>query len=105
MDKTTIDEVIAYLKESLERNGIQLGSIALFGSALHGNMSNDSDIDMIIISPDFRGLDLFERAKITMKPETETMKKFRIPMDIINLTPEEYDDSNVKLFYQSKIVA
>lgn len=105
MDKATIDEVIAYLKQSLEQNGIQVGSIALFGSALHGNMSKDSDIDLIIISPDFRGLDLFERAKISMKSEIETMKKFRIPMDIINMAPEEYDDSNMKHFYQSKIVA
>ncbi len=105
MDKATINEVIDFLKQSLITNGIQVTSIALFGSALSGNMNIDSDIDLIIISSDFVKLDLFERAKLTMKPETETLKKFKIPMDIINMSPGEYDESNLRRFYLSKIVA
>jgi len=85
--------------------GINVDSIALFGSALTGKMDKDSDIDLIIVSSDFRNLDLFERAKLTMKPETETMKKFKIPMDIINLSPEEYKESNANIIYKSRIVA
>ncbi len=105
MDKTTINEVVDFLKQSLINSGIHVDSIALFGSALNGNMNNDSDIDLIIISSDFSNLDLFERAKLTMKPETDTFKKYKIPMDIINLSLEEYNDSKTRLFYQSKIVA
>lgn len=105
MDKATVNEVVEFLKLSLIEHGINVDSIALFGSALRGDMSKDSDIDLIIISPDFRNLDLFERAKLTMKPETEVLRKFKIPMDILNLSPEEYDASNVKGFYKSEIVA
>jgi uncharacterized protein len=105
MDKATIEEVIAFLKQALIQDGIHVDSIALFGSALSGNMDKDSDIDLIIISSDFRNLDLFERAKRTMKPEMETLSKFKIPMDIINLYPEEYNESNLRIFYQTKIVA
>ena len=105
MDQTTIDEVIVFLKQALNQYGIHVDSIALFGSALTDNMNNDSDIDLIIISSDFTNLDLFERAKMTMKPETETLRKFKIPMDIINLSPEEYKNSNFRLFYNTKIVA
>jgi uncharacterized protein len=105
MDKATIDEVIIFLKQALIKYGIHVDSIALFGSALTGNMDKDSDIDLIIISSDFRNLDLFERAKMTMKPEIETLRKYKIPMDIINLSPEEYDESNLRIFYHSKIVA
>lgn len=105
MDKATIDEVIEFLKKSLIQNGIHVDSIALFGSALTGTMDKDSDIDLIIISSDFINLDLFERAKMTMKPETETLRKFKIPMDIINLSPDEFNDSNLRIFYQTKIVA
>jgi predicted nucleotidyltransferase len=105
MDKATIDEVIDFLKQSLKESGIQVDSIALFGSALNGNMNEDSDIDLIIISSDFEKLDLFERAKLTMKSETETLRKYKISMDIINLSPEEYQKSNLRLFYNSKIVA
>ena len=99
MDKTTIDEVIYHLKQSLLNNGIHVDSIALFGSALNGNMDKDSDIDLIIISSDFENLDSFERAKLTMNPEIDTLKKFKISMDIINLTPTEYMKSNMKLCY------
>ncbi len=105
MDKATINEVIAFLKQSLILHGIKVDSIALFGSALNGNMDEVSDIDFIIISSDFINVDLFERAKMTMKPEIETLRKYKIPMDILNLSPEEYNKSNVRLFYKSKIVA
>ncbi len=105
MDKTTIDEIVDFLKQSLIKSGIHVDSIALFGSALTGKMDKDSDIDLIIISSDFANLDLFERAKMTMKPETETMRKYKIPMDILNLSPEEYNESNLRLFYQTQIVA
>jgi uncharacterized protein len=105
MDKTTIIEVIDFLKKSLTKYGVNVDSIALFGSALNDNMNIESDIDLIIISSDFKDLDLFERVKITMLPETDTMRKFRIPMDIINMTPEEYLESNLKIFNKSRIVA
>jgi hypothetical protein len=105
MDKAAIDEVIGFLKQALIQSGIHVDSIALFGSALTGNMDKDSDIDLIIISSDFINLDLFERAKLTLKPETETLRKYKIPMDIINLSPDEYNESNLRIFYQTKIVA
>lgn len=105
MDNETIEEVIEFLKQSLVKYGIQVDSIALFGSGLTGKMDKDSDIDLIIISSDFKNLDLFERAKMTMKPETETIRKFKIPMDILNLSPDEYNDSNLKMFYQTQFVA
>jgi len=105
MDKTTINQVILHLKEQLILNGLNVDSIALFGSALSGEMLEDSDIDLIIISSDFQNKDLFERSNMTMKPEIETMKKYKIAMDILNLTKEEYKDSLVKMYYKSKIVA
>jgi uncharacterized protein len=105
MDKATIDGVIIFLKQALIQYGIHVDSIALFGSALTGIMDKDSDIDLIIISSDFINLDLFERAKMTMKPEMETSKKFKIPMDIINLSPDEFNESNLKIFHKTQIVA
>lgn len=105
MDQATINEIIYFLKGLLISEGVRVESIALFGSALNGKMDIDSDIDMIIVSSDFTGLDIIDRAKLTMKPEIETMKKYKVPMDIINLTPDEYQESSNKLFYQSKVIA
>src|SRR4030043_797815 len=104
MDQATISEIVKFLKESLINCGIKVDSIALFGSSLSGEMQEDSDIDLIVISADFRDKDIFERSKLTMVPEIRTIKKFKVPMDILNMSPEEYSDSNLKMFYQSKIV-
>ena len=105
MDETTINQIIHHLKESLINSGIQVDSIALFGSALTGDMHDDSDIDIIVISVDFRDKDIFERAKLTMFPEIMTLRKFKVPMDILNMSPEEYKELNQKLMFQTKIVA
>lgn len=105
MDKATINEIIQYLREQLIKNGLSVDSIALFGSALTNEMHMDSDIDLIIISSDFTDKDIFERCQMTMKPEIDTLKKFKVPMDVINLSPDEYNESTAKMHYQSKIVA
>jgi predicted nucleotidyltransferase len=105
MDQATIKGLIDYLKQSLIDNGITVNSIALFGSALNGNMNLDSDLDLIIISPDFENMDIFERAKLTMKSEVNTLRKYKVPMDIINISVEEFKNSNIKAFYKYKIVA
>lgn len=105
MDNATINSAIVFLKSSLIESGINVDSIALFGSAINGTFTKESDIDLMIISSDFNNLDIFERAKLTMKPETETLRKFRIPMDIINLSPEEFAKPEIKFYYNPQIVA
>ena len=105
MDQTTINEIIHFLKESLKNSGIKVDSIALFGSALSGDMHDGSDLDLIIISKAFRDKDIFERSKLTMHPELLTFKKFKVPMDILNMSPEEYRSMNQRMMFQTKIVA
>jgi len=105
MDKAAVNEIILYLKELLVKSGLNLDSIALFGSALRDELHEDSDIDLIIISSDFSNKDIFERSQMTMKAEIDTIKRFKVSMDILNLSPEEYDESKVKRYYKSKIVA
>lgn len=105
MDKEAINEIITFLKSALESSGVKVDSIALFGSASSGKMDKDSDMDLIIISSDFMNLDIFERAKITMEAEMKTLRKYKIPMDVINLSPEEFEDSNLRKYSNAKIVA
>ena len=47
MDKATINEIIQFLKDSLIKNGLNVDSIALFGSALTGEMREDSFSQLI----------------------------------------------------------
>ena len=59
-----------------------------------------SDIDIAVISDDFSGKDIFDRALMTKDAEIRTVRKFRIPLDVVTLTTEEYHDDRV-LFSRS----
>jgi len=41
-------------------------------------MSEGSDVDIIIISDDFQGKNIFERARLTKEAEIMTLKKFKV---------------------------
>ena len=77
----------------------------LYGSYARGNQNPDSDIDLIIISPDFEGKNIQARGKMTMISEIKTLRKFMVPMDVINLTPEEYKALVRRNMFPSKVVA
>jgi len=70
----------------------------LFGSQAKGKATRESDIDVVIISEDFRNKDIFERAAMTKDAEIRTLKKFMIPLDIVTLTPEENNASLIAAY-------
>ncbi len=89
MAKRAIKEVITFLEKCLRDTGLNISKIIIFGSYAYGKPTEESDIDIIIISKDFKEKDIFERAKLTKEAEIKTIKKFIIPLDIITMTPEE----------------
>ena len=90
MVKNTVKNAIIFLGHRLEQTGLQIEKIILFGSHARGTATVDSDIDIVVISKDFRGKNIFERARITMEAEVATIRKFMVPFDIITMTPEEF---------------
>jgi predicted nucleotidyltransferase len=104
MDKTTVTEIINFLKSELQQKGIILSGIALFGSQLTQSSNSDSDIDLIIVSDNFQDKNIFERSDITMDTEIKALKKYHLPIDILKMTNEEYSQSiKNKRFYAQLI--
>lgn len=91
MVKSTIIEALAFMRGRLEQEGLRVAKIILFGSYAQEQTAEESDIDVVIVSDDFKDKDIFERAKLTQDPEIMTIRKYMIPLDIITLTPEEYE--------------
>ncbi|HAG07994.1 MAG TPA: DNA polymerase beta [Desulfotomaculum sp.] len=91
MVKNTAIEAINFLEHCLREKGLSITKIILFGSYSKEKATEESDIDIAVISRDFEGKDIFERAELTKEPEIMTIKKFMLPLDIITLTPEEFD--------------
>jgi len=103
LDKATVIKVIKELHKTLQEYGIKDNRIALFGSFLNGNTHEDSDMDVIIISPLFEGKNLFERIDMTVRAQIDVKRKFVVPMDILLKTPKEYEYSK-KTYFKSKII-
>ena len=60
-------ELVAQIKrfrESLEKAGIRQQQVLLYGSQRHGTATEGSDIDLIIISPDWDPLSRRERLEL-----------------------------------------
>jgi predicted nucleotidyltransferase len=92
MAKSTAIDAARFLEQCLKEKGLRVSKIILFGSQAQGGATDESDIDIVIISEDFRGKDIFDRSMLTKEAEIMTIKKFIMPLDIITLTPGEFEN-------------
>lgn len=59
-----IEGIIERYKEELRKLGINVEKVILYGSYAKGTFRKDSDIDLAVISEDFKELNLRERLEI-----------------------------------------
>ena len=85
-------EAVNFFSSIVRKNRVHIHDLVLFGSSSTGTATIKSDIDIAIISNDFTGKDIFERALMTKDAEIQTVRKFRVALDVLTLTPEEYRD-------------
>jgi len=87
-------EVVKYFINCLREKEVKVSRIIVFGSQAKGTATYESDIDIIVISEDFKRKSIFKRADMTKDAEIRTIKKFMVPLDIITMTPEEYENKD-----------
>ena len=85
-------EAVNFFGAIARKNGIHIHDLIVFGSSGSGTATTKSDIDIAITSGDFTGKDIFERALLTKDAEIQTVRKFKVALDVLTLTPEEYRD-------------
>mgnify|MGYP001573847953 CR=1 FL=1 len=83
-------ELIVIFEEILKKTDEKL--VVLFGSYYKGKPHKDSDIDIAIISDDFKKKDIWHRAPLTHDAEIAVIRKFNIAVDLIKLTVDEYEN-------------
>lgn len=59
-----LNKVIINFKKALTKQGIKADRIILFGSQAQGTASENSDIDVVVISSNFKGLNFMQRCEI-----------------------------------------
>lgn len=92
MAKRRAEKILKFLTEKLIEDGINIEKVILFGSYLNGNPNTDSDIDIAVVSNDFKYRNLVKRGRLTREAEIAVMRKFDIPIDLIKLTVNEYEN-------------
>ncbi|NSW83934.1 MAG: nucleotidyltransferase domain-containing protein [Syntrophothermus sp.] len=88
MDKSNLEihKTIENFKKSLSKYGINVEKAFLYGSHAKGTAHQFSDIDLIVISPDFEGLNFKQRCEVLGRAIVEVME----PIEPLAYTPEEF---------------
>lgn len=71
---------------------IRVKLVFLFGSYATGKVRKDSDIDVIIVSPDFKKMEFIKRLELLSHVQGASALTRSVPMDIIGYTPEEFEN-------------
>ena len=98
MDKE-INLIINKYKQKLEALGVKVEKIILYGSYVSGKAREDSDIDLVVVSNDFKDMDLWERLCLLGRARIGIKK----PMEILGLTEEEFAAENSGTFIGDEV--
>jgi hypothetical protein len=88
--KINIKRVIKEYLKCFPKN-IRVKGVFLFGSQGRGKTHKDSDIDLIIISPDFKEVPFIRRSEMLSHFRQAKITR-SVPMDILGYTPEEFKE-------------
>jgi len=80
-----IRKIISEYIGGLQALGIEVSRIILYGSYAKGKPKEYSDIDIAVVSPTFKKLDIFERQEVLSKAH----HRFGEPIEPIGLTPDQ----------------
>lgn len=96
MDKKQVLGIIDRFEKSLEKQGISVDKILLYGSYVKGNYHEGSDIDLVVVSESFKGMDYWERIEYIVNALMEELS----PIEAYPMTPEEFEngESMIALF-------
>lgn len=67
---------------------IKVDGVLLYGSRAYGNPNKYSDVDIVVISPDFKNKNFFKRIDWLTKKRIDVADT--ISMDVIGYTPKEF---------------
>lgn len=86
MDRAAVAKAREFLQRMRDRHDLTITEAYLFGSRAHEDYREDSDVDLVVVSPDFEGSPSYKRAK-------EFYKEWEYPPDleVKCYTPSEFE--------------
>jgi len=102
MSEKLIIKVRDILQNLCQQRGINISKIILYGSYAKKIQREDSDIDIIVISKNFRNKSIFEKAEITSGIDRELVRRTQKPFDILYYSDIEWVNSNSLIIDEAK---
>ena len=95
MDKKECEQIIKKLREVLKKLNqelpVKINRGILFGSYARGEAEEESDLDLILVSESFRGLNYLERINQLLDLEWKLIDALDKPFDLLFYSPEEWE--------------
>jgi len=94
---------IERVKQALELQGIRASRIILYGSQASGKSTENSDIDIAIISDDFKNMNILERLEAIGLALAKA--KIMEPIEPLGYTEEEFSSKGKGTFIGDEVKA
>ena len=91
MAERKIVKAVKILEKLFQKRGIEIYKIVVFGSYAKGKEKKESDLDIIVVSENFEGKDIFEKVKLVSGIHRELVEKIIMPVDIMYYSPTEWE--------------
>ena len=98
MDKEIYHVISEYIQR-LEALGIKVKKTILYGSHAAGKARKDSDIDLVVVSDDFKNMDIWERLCLLGRARIGIKRA----MEIMGFTEEELESEDSGNFIKDEI--
>ncbi len=102
MVKEVIGGVGKILLKLLNEKGIRVEQIVLFGSQAQTSPPAESDIDLIVVSDDFRNDDIFLRSRKTRGIHRQLVRHTGMPFDLLYCSSLEWRAARSPLLKEAK---
>ena len=98
MDKVSpeLGRIVASYRKQLARHRIRVIAVYLFGSCARGTQHDGSDIDLIIVSPDFAKFGLVKRLETLGRAAGRIWQ----PIEAYGVTSEEIETKPLSPFWE-----
>jgi predicted nucleotidyltransferase len=100
MDREDYMTIVKYRKK-LETLGVKARKIILYGSHASGRAKEYSDLDLVVVSDDFKSMNLWDRLWLLGQARIDIER----PMEILGFTVEEYESDQCDTFIRDEVKA